>query len=77
MRRTCLPNPEAGPSQHDQEVGAEEEAAGEGGEDVAHCHLDQTGVLGVDGDVDLGRKAEGRGRKGEREDGSSSSYDRE
>jgi len=44
-------------------VGAEEEATGEGGEDVAHCYLDQPGVLGVDGDVDLEREG---GRERER-----------
>ena len=62
MRRTRLPDPKARPTQHDEEVGAEEEAAGEGGENVAHCYLDQPGVLGVDGDVDLEREG-GRERE--------------
>ena len=66
MRCTSLPYPKARPTKHDEEVGAEEEAAGEGGKDVAHCYFHQSGVLGVDGDVDLEREG---GRELEREEG--------
>lgn len=62
MCRTCLPDPKTRPTQHDEKMGAEEEAAGEGGEDVAHGHFHQPGVLRVDGNVDLER---GGRREGE------------
>jgi hypothetical protein len=48
VRRARLPDAQGDPAQVHEEVRAQKEAAGDGGEDVAEDNLRQLGVLGVD-----------------------------